>query len=66
MKKILKVSDPLNINERSICNASQNSTYANYIKSIDVLICDGISMTNKFMKRKFYSNNNNNEFLCSI
>ena len=38
----------VNINERSTCNASQNSTYANYVKSMDVLIWDGIFITNKY------------------
>ena len=38
----------LNINDRSTCNISHNSTYANYIKSIDVLIWDEISMSNKY------------------
>ena len=38
---------PLHLNERSTCNILQNLTYANYIKSIDVLIWDEISMINK-------------------
>ena len=38
---------PLKLNENSVCNINANSTYAEFLKNIDVIIWDEISMTSK-------------------